>query len=486
MLKSAISRYIGHILWLEGVFMLPAAVVAAVYGEKSCIAVFLITGAALIAAGVIPGFLLKSNHKPVYARDGFIIVALGWVLMSLFGAVPFFASRAIPNFLDCWFETVSGFTTTGASILTEIETLPKSILYWRSFTHWLGGMGVLVFMLAVVPMSKGSGESLHVLRAESPGPSVGKLKPTLKETARTLYAIYISMTALECIMLVLGGMPFFDSLTNSFATAGTGGFAIKNASIAAYDSVYLQTVIGIFMVLFGVNFSIYYMLLLRQFRPAVKNTELRVYLLIILSATTVITLNILPLYTSFGKALLDSFFQVSSIMTTTGFATANFNLWPEFSRFLLLILMILGACAGSTGGGIKISRLIIMAKSLIREIRTLLHPSSVKVIQMDGKKVDNSVVHNTYAFMICYMSICCLSMLLISLDNLDGETTISSVLACINNIGPGLSTVGPINNYSHFSPLAKTILSLDMLFGRLEIFPMLIMLNPAAWKRLSR
>ena len=478
----AISIYIGYLLLVEGAFMFAALGVAAIYQEQASLVAFLMTIGVLLFIGLLLTRLRRGPGR-VYAREGFVTVALGWVLISFFGGLPFYISGYIPNLLDAWFESVSGFTTTGASILKDVEALSQSMLYWRSFTHWLGGMGVLVFMLAVVPLSKGSGETFHLLRAESPGPSVDKLAPTLRNSAQILYAIYIVLTIIQVLLLVLGGMPFFDSLLNTFATAGTGGFAIKNASIAAYPSPYLQLVIAVFMALFGVNFTVYHLILAGQGRAALKNGEVRLYMGIMLFSTLIIALNILPQYGSFSKAALLSFFQVSSIMTTTGFATADFNLWPQFSRYLLVVLMIFGACAGSTGGGAKQVRLLILLKSLKARMQMMLRPRAVNPVRMDGKQVKEDMISGVYAFMAAYAMICIVSFLLLSFDNKSMETTLSALAACFNNIGPGLDLVGPAGNYSVFSPLSKFVLSIDMLLGRLEIFPLLLLFSPSVWRR---
>lgn len=477
----AVFRYVGQVLRVEGLFMLPALLISLVGGERASTMAFAITIAVTLVVGWGMSRLRFSGS--IYAREGFVTVALCWIAISLFGALPFWFSGAIPSFVDCWFETVSGFTTTGASILTQIEGLPYGILYWRSFTHWLGGMGVLVFVLAVVPLAQGNGDTFHLLRAESPGPSVGKMTPTIRQTTRALYGIYIVLTVAEMVLLLLGGMAPFDAVTNAFATAGTGGFAVKNASIAAYPSAYLQFIIALFMSLFGINFSIYYMLLLRQVRGVFKNEELRVYLGVLLGATVLIALNIRSSYDSAGRALLDSFFQVSSIMTTTGFATADFNLWPQLSRLLLVVLMFVGASAGSTGGGIKVSRLMLLYKHLKREMQAMLRPRGVQLVRMDGKRVEEETIRGTTAFLVAYCLISIGSMFLISLENFSLETTVTSVIACINNIGPGLDMVGATGNYSQFSVFSKLILSLDMLFGRLEIFPMLLLFTPSIWKK---
>ncbi len=482
-----IAKYMGNILQLEGAFMLPAILVALIYKETESILPFVIT----IVLCEILGFALarvKQNDKGIYAKEGYISVALGWILLSFFGCLPFVFSGYIPNIIDAFFETVSGFTTTGSSILTDVEALSNSMLYWRSFTHWLGGMGVLVFLMAVVPMSntKGGGEGLQLMRAESPGPTVGKMTPTLQSTARILYTIYLALTVTEAVLLVLSGMPLFDSIVTSFATAGTGGFGIKADSIDGYN--YLsQFIVAVFMMLFGVNFSIYYLILLRKLKLAFSNEEMKVYLGIIAASTLIIFVNILSMYENAGVALLDSFFTVSSIITTTGFATANFDIWPQLSRFLLVVIMICGASAGSTGGGIKVSRVIILLKSIKREIQSVIRPRAVKSVMMDGKPVSETVVKNTFAYFAVYWFIAIGSMFVLTiLEGFDSETTITAVMACLNNIGPGLNMVGPAGNFSMFSPLSKIILSLNMLIGRLEIWPMLLLFSPSVYKNTTR
>lgn len=483
--RNAIFLFLSYILRVEAVLLLPALLIAVYCGERPVGVALAVT--ILLCAGLsLLSLPLRKKDRSIAHREGFVIVALSWVVMSLLGALPFTLSGAIPNYLDAFFETVSGFTTTGASILTNVEALPTSLLYWRSFTHWIGGMGILVFALAIVPMSKGKGDSLHVLKAESPGPSVGKLAPTMRRSARILYAIYIAMTAVEVVLLLLGGMPLFDAVVNSFATAGTGGFAIKNASIAAYDSYYLQGVIAVFMVLFGINFNIYYLFLLGKFSQALKSEELRVYLGLVAFSTVAIAINIRQMFPTLLDAFHHSFFQVASIITTTGFATADFDLWPELSRFLLLVLMVAGACAGSTGGGIKTARVILLWKSLKSSVQKMLHPRSVKVIKMDGKPVEDEVLSGTQTFMVVYALVAIASMFLVALDDTDLETTLSAVLACLNNIGPGLAMVGPTQNYAAFSPLAKTVLTVNMLLGRLEIFPMLLLFAPSVWRSRSK
>ena len=480
-----IAKYIGHIMFVEGILMLPALGIALYKGESAAAHSFFATALVLILTGLALSHI-KQRNGSIFSREGFLIVALSWITMSVFGALPFYLSDSIPSLLDSIFEAVSGFTTTGASILTDVEALPMSMLYWRSFTHWVGGMGVLVFVLAIAPAAKETGGSIRILRAESPGPSVGKLVPKLRHTARILYLMYIFLTVIEIIFLLAGRMPVFDSITNAFGTAGTGGFAIKNASIAYYDSAYVDAVIGTFMFIFGVNFNIYYMLLVRDFRSVFKDTELRVYLGIAAISITLIAINTYSMFGSVGQTLRHSFFQVSSIMTTTGFATTNFDTWPQFSRVLLLLLMVVGSCAGSTAGGVKVARLVIFIKSLRNSVHKMLHPRSVKLLKMDGKTIDADTVAEVNAYLVIYVFILAASVLIVSIDNYSFDTSVSGVLACLNNIGPGLDVVGPVGNYSSFSFLSKLVLIADMLFGRLEIFPMLLMFAPSVWRRRSR
>lgn len=488
-----ITKYIGYIMICEGIFMIPALLISAYCRENAAVKAFAVT----IIFTVAVGFLLSrmQSLESIEMSEGFVICALGWIVMSLCGAVPFHISGCIPNFMDCWFETVSGFTTTGSSIIAKspqlpnaVESLPYGLLYWRSFTHWLGGMGVLVFLLAVVPLSRGNGQPFNLMRAESPGPDVGKMTPKISATGRALYGIYAGMTLVMIVMLIAEGMPVFDSVVNTFATAGTGGFAIKNASIG-YEgyTVLQQQTIGVWMALFGVNFSVYYLLVTRQFRAAFTNEEFRGYWGILLGTSLLIALNIFfsvqDYAGNFVKAWQDSFFSCSSIMTTTGFATANFDKWPEFSRYLIMVLMIIGASAGSTGGGIKVSRLLLLFKYLKREMGSIIRPRRIGVIRMDQRRVSDSVMRGTIAFMVAYCAIVIVSMALVSLDNESQVTTISAVLSCMNNIGPGLDKVGPVGNFSEFSNFSKFVLSMDMLLGRLEIFPILFLLSPAVWKR---
>lgn len=479
--RRMILRLVCYILRVGAVCMLPAAFIS-LYKQEWAALYALCAAMAISAVLSLVTFIFKPKHKEIGAAEGFISVALCWIAVSVTGALPFFFSGAIPNFIDCIFETVSGFTTTGASILNDVEALPHGLLYWRSFSHWLGGMGVLVFLLAVVPMGKGKNSLLHVMRAESPGPQVDKLVPKLQSSAKLLYAIYIVMTLIQIVFLLAGGMSLFDSLCTAFGTAGTGGFGIKNDSMASY-SPYLQGVCTVFMALFGINFSIFYLILLRQFSQAIRNEELLLYLGIMVVSTLLITINILPQLGGFGEALHHAAFQVSSIMTTTGFSTVDFNLWPGFSKTLLLMLMIFGACAGSTGGGIKMARVLLTFKASRRSVKRMLKPRSVSVVHMDGQIVSDDVIQNTYSYLAVYALTAIISVLLISIDEFSIETNISAVMACLNNIGPGLDAVGPASNFSQFSGFSKLVLSFNMLAGRLEMFPVLILFLPGAWKR---
>lgn len=470
------------IMRIEAVLMVPPFLISLAQAEYSAAQGFLVSIAVLLVASLLT-LVKRPQKKMFYAREGFIIVALVWFVVSLFGALPFYLSGAIPSFVDSFFETVSGFTTTGASILTNVEAVPMGLLYWRSFTHWLGGMGVLVFVLAIVPLAKNSGNTMHLLRAESPGPQVDKLVPRLHNSAKILYGIYIGMTALQIALLLAGGMPLFDSVTTAFGTAGTGGFAVLNDSMASY-SPYLQSVVTVFMILFGINFNIFFLLMMREFYKVLRSQELWLYLGLMFTSIVIITLNVLPMFQgNVGETFHHAAFQVASIMTTTGFATVNFDLWPQLSRTILVILMVLGACAGSTGGGIKTARVLILAKSFVRDVRRLLRPRSVALVRIDDRTVDEDTIRGTQSFLTAYIFIAIISIVLISLNNFSLETTVTSVLACMNNIGPGLDLVGPMGNYAPFSDFSKLVLSADMLIGRLEIFPMLMLFVPATWKR---
>ena len=471
---------LGRIFLIEAALMLFPMGCAAIYGEWSVVLSFLWPALIVLALGLITSLRTPKNTK-IYARDGLAIVALVWVLMSVFGALPFVISGEIPSFADAFFETVSGFTTTGSTILTDVEALSHGTLFWRSFSHWIGGMGVLVFAMAVLPMT--DGRAMHLMRAEVPGPTCGKISSKLSDSAKILYAIYLVMTVIETILLCAGGMPLFDALIHAFGTAGTGGFAIRNDSFASY-SAYTQTVTTVFMALFGVNFSIYFFLLRRKFDLAWKNTELRWYVSIILGSTLLITCNIMKLYGGdFGYSLHHAAFTVSSVITTTGFGTENFDLWPEFSRVILVLLMIVGASAGSTGGGLKVSRVVILMRAAKAELRKILHPHTVKVITVDGKPVSGETVRAVSTYFILYVLIAAASVLLVSLDGYDGSTTLTAVMATFNNIGPGLGLCGPAGNFAFFSPFAKVILCLDMLLGRLELYPMLVLLMPSTWRK---
>ena len=475
-----IAYVLGSLLRIEGILLTIPTVLAFLYGEGPAQKAFLITVVVCLGLGTLIRHREPEN-KSIYGREGFVVVALSWIVMSLFGALPFYLSGAISGFIDCFFETVSGFTTTGASILTEIEGLPMSILFWRSFTHWIGGMGILVFMLAILPM--GDERSMYLMKAEAPGPMVSKLVPKVKSTAKLLYKIYIALTIIEMVLLLLGGMPLFDSVVNSFSTAGTGGFAILNTSIAGYDNAYFEYVITVFMLLFGVNFNLYYLLILRDFSNIWKNEELRYYVAIIVIAVVLITGNIYSMYPTFESAFRHAVFQVAAIITTTGFATANFDLWPEFSKTLIFCLTILGACAGSTGGGLKVSRLIILLKLAYREIKHIVHPRSVNLIKLDGYKVDEDVIRGVTGYIIVYLVLLLGSFILISFDNYDFTTSLTSVVTCLGNVGPGFAMVGPVENFSFFSGFSKLVLCMDMLLGRLEIFPIIMLFAPSIWRK---
>lgn len=470
---------IGKMLGVEGALLLIPAMVAFLYGEKSGLT-FLMVSAILFIIYFIFG-RKKPGNKMIYGKEGLVIVGSAWILWSLFGAMPFFLSGSIPNYLDAFFETVSGFTTTGSTILTNIESLPMGMSFWRSLTHWIGGMGVLVFVMMLTSLDDEN--SMHLMRAEVPGPEADKLVPKARSTAKILYSMYFVLTAAEVIFLLLGGMNFYDALIHSFSTAGTGGFSNRNASITYYDSAYIDGVITVFMILFGVNFNLYFLIRLKNWKAALKNEELRAYLGIILGSMAIITLNILSLYGNIVHAFRYASFQVAAIITTTGFCTANFDMWPELSKVILLGLMVIGACAGSTGGGIKVSRLLILVKSVKQEIRRMLHPKSVTIVQINGKKVGRDTMHGVYIYFICYILILMLSVLLVSINNFDFTTTFSAVLTTLNNVGPGLAQAGPIENFYDFSALSKIVFCLDMLIGRLEIFPYLLLLSPDLWRR---
>ena len=475
---SMIAYITGWVLKVEAAFLILPCIVALIYREED-VRAFLLS--ILICGGT--GLILtrKRPRSTMFnIKEGYVTVALCWIVMSIMGALPFLFSGTITNPVDALFETVSGFTTTGASILTDVEVVSKCVLFWRSFTHWIGGMGVLVFLLTVLPMVGGS--HMNLMKAESPGPSVSRLVPKVRSTAKILYEIYIAMTILQVILLLIGRMPLFDALTITFGTAGTGGFAILNDSLASY-STYIQVVVTIFMILFGVNFNVYFLILAKHVIQALKIEELWGYLGVIAAAILIITWDLRGIYESIPEAMQQAAFQVASIITTTGYASTDFNLWPEVSRTVLVILMFIGACAGSTGGGIKVSRLIILCKTIKRELIQITHPKSVKKIKMDGKTVEDDVIQSTHVFMIAYLIIFTLSVLFVGIDGHDLITNFTAVAATFNNVGPGLELVGPVSNFSLFSDPVTLVLTFDMLAGRLEIFPLLILFLPSTWKK---
>lgn len=472
-----IGFVLGRILLVEaGLLTLPLAV-ALLYREPAM--PWLITMAALVVCGALLSFR-KPERTALYAKDGFAAVALVWLLMSAFGALPFVLSGDILHYVDAFFETVSGFTTTGASILPAVEPLSRGSLFWRSFTHWVGGMGVLVFVMAILPMS--DGHTMHILRAEMPGPTAGKLVSRMSDTAKILYGIYFVMTAVMILLLVLGGMDLFDACIHAFGTAGTGGFSSRNASIGAYRSVYIDVVTGVGMLAFGVNFNLYFFLLVRRFREVLRSEELWVYLGIVAASTAAIAANILSLYDSVGTALRHTFFQVSSVITTTGYATVDFGQWPVFSKTVLVLLMFVGGCAGSTAGGLKVTRIVTLAKAAVMDMRKMLHPNAVINVRMEGRALPEKQVRGVQAYLSIYILILCGSWLLLSLAGFDELTTFTAVVTCINNVGPGLNMVGPTGNFGFFAPWAKLLLSFDMLAGRLELFPMLLLFAPSIWR----
>ena len=476
------GRFTAQMLLIEGIFLIPALLISLFLGESAAAYGFAVTLGLIALVGSPMYFFCRDAKSAFYATDGMVCVAVSWFVLSLVGAIPFYISEAIPSYIDALFETVSGFTTTGASILPEVEHMAKGLMYWRSFTHWVGGMGVLVFLLAVAP-SKGNeqGFTMHLLRAESPGPSVGKLVPKMRKTAAILYFLYIILTVLDFLFLVVGGMPVFDAVCTAFGTAGTGGFGIKNDSIASY-SPYLQNVTTVFMLLFGVNFSCYYLLTLGQIKSVLKDEELRLYVLIVLGSIGLIVWNLGDFYPTLEETVRHAAFQVGSIITTTGFATTDFDLWPSFSKTILLCLMVIGACAGSTGGGLKVARVLLLFKSLKRNIAQMLHPRKVQVIRNNGSVVSERIVANTNAYLCAYVVLMFGSFVLISLDGYSVGTNFSAVLSCLNNIGPGMELVGPTCNFSIFSAFSKLVLILDMLLGRLEIFPILVLFSLQTWK----
>lgn len=475
---SMVCYILGKVLKMEGVVMLLPALVGAIYREKSGW-FFLLAALLCYLLGSLIG-MLKCRDKSFYALEGYVTVALSWILLSVFGALPFYISGEIPSYIDALFETISGFTTTGASILSDVECLSKCMIFWRSFTHWIGGMGVLVFVLAVLPLSGDS--NMYLMQAESPGPSVEKLVPRLRNTALILYCIYAVMTVIQMILLIAVRMPVFDAVTISFGTAGTGGFGIKNDSMAGY-SVTIQNIVTVFMILFGINFNLYFLLLYGKIKSILKSEELRGYLGIIFTSIVIISFYLVKSGNPTGTAIKDAAFQVGSIITTTGYSTTDFNEWDMVPKMILLILMFIGACAGSTGGGMKVSRLLILFKTIKKELFSFVHPRAVKKVKMDGQNVEHETVRIVNVYFAAYIILFFTSVLLVCVDNYDLTTSFSAVAATFNNIGPGLGKAGPMGNFGFFSDFSKIVMSLDMLIGRLEIFPMLLLFSPYAWRR---
>lgn len=479
-MNTKMIRYIlAKMLGVEALLLLLPALVGVIYQEK-CAVYFLIPSIALSLIFVIWG-RKKPENSTIYGKEGMIVVACAWILWSLFGALPFRLSGFIPSYLDAFFETVSGFTTTGSTILSDVEILPQCMHFWRSFTHWIGGMGVLVFVMVLTSLDKKN--SMHLIRAEVPGPEKDKLVPKTMSTARILYGMYLGLTIIEVVLLILGGMSLFDSLIHAFGTAGTGGFSNYADSIGHFKSAYIDGVVSLFMILFGVNFNLYFLLLLGEFKSVWKNEELKIYFGMIAAATIMITCNIHSQYSGFLHAFRYAVFQVGTIITTTGYATADYNLWPMLSQCILIALMVIGACASSTGGGIKVSRFMISVKSIKREIKQMVHPKSVNLIWINGKKMGNDVIRSVFIYLMAYAGIAGISVLLIAVDNFDFATTFSSVMATLNNIGPGIGAVGPTGSFADFSPLSKLVFCFDMLAGRLEIFPFLMLFTASAWRR---
>ncbi len=477
-----IGRFIAKILVIEALFMIPGLGISLGYGEWNAVKGFLMTMGFAAAAALTLFAICRKAPNNLSAREGMVCVGISWIVLSLFGSLPFYISQEIPHYIDAFFEIVSGFTTTGSSILSNVEALSKGLLYWRSFAHWLGGMGVLVFLLAIDPGSKEKGFTMHLLRAESPGPSVGKLVPRMRKTTGILYIIYIVLTLANIIFLLCGRMAPLEALCTAFGTAGTGGFGVRNDSMVSF-SPYIQNVTTVFMLLFGINFSCYFLILLRQFKDVFKDEELRLYFGIVLGSILLIALNIRDLYPTFEETIRHTAFQVASIITTSGFATTDFDLWPGFSKAILLFLMIVGACAGSTGGGLKVARLLLLLKSLKRNIALVLNPRKVKLVTNNGQVVNDKTVENTNAYLAAYFFIIIFSYILISIDGFSIGTNLTAVLTCFNNVGPGLEAVGPTCNFSGFSDLSKLVLSADMLAGRLEIFPILLLFSKSTWRR---
>ncbi len=477
------GRFFALILAVEGVFMLPALGISLADGTAHVTRAFLVTLALIALTAGVLALLSRHAARGFFAKEGLFCVGISWILMSIFGCLPFCISGEIPHFIDALFEMVSGFTTTGSSVVPDVEALSRGVIYWRSFSHWLGGMGVLVFLLAIVPMGGDNrGFTMHLLRAESPGPNVGKLVPKMRQTAAVLYTTYLVLTLANIFFLLIGGMSVFEAICTAFGTAGTGGFGIKNDSMASY-SPYLQNVTTVFMLLFGINFSCFYLIILRKFWAVLRDEELRFYFGVVAGSVLLITLNIRGLYDTVWESLRHAAFQVSTIITTTGYATTDFDLWPAFSKGILLVLMVIGSCAGSTGGGLKCARVLILLKSVGRNLAQVLHPQKVQTLRINQKPVDERVATNTAAYLAAYVLILIVSFLVVSLDGFSVTTNFSAVLSCFNNIGPGFDAVGPTCNFSMYGILSKLVLIFDMLAGRLEIFPILVLFSARTWKR---
>ena len=472
---------IGKIITLEAVLLMLPLLVSLCYQEMNCVSAFSITIIISTAVGIAMSLIFKPSNKVIYAREGFVIVTFAWIFLSLLGCLPFILSGEIPDFFDAFFETVSGLTTTGASILRDVEALSHGTLFWRSFTHWLGGMGVLVLIMAILPSD--NGRAIHIMRAEMAGPVVGKIVPKIKDTAKILYIIYFVLTFAEFVLLLIGQMPVFDSAVHAFGTAGTGGFGIKADSIGGY-SPYLQWVITIFMVIFGVNFNLFYLLILRKFKPVFTNRELWFYLGIMLAAAGIITYSIYPIYNSFSDSVRHSCFQVASIVSTTGYSTADFNLWPDLAKGVIFILMFLGGCAGSTAGGLKISRVIIMLKAIIRDIRHMLHPRSVETVKFEGKPLEPAIMNSVTTYFALYIVLMACTFIVLCFEpSFDLQSNLTASISCCNNVGPGFGLVGPMAGYGGYSGFSKLVLTFAMLFGRLEIYPILLSLYPRTWRK---
>ncbi len=476
--RRMILLRVGQMLVLESIMLILPLIISIIYGEWDSMTAFSETIGITACLGLLTVIFIKPHSKVIFAREGFAIVASAWVFLSLFGALPFYFSREIPNYVDAVFETVSGFTTTGATILTDVESMSHGMLFWRSFTHWIGGMGVLVLIMAIVPTD--SGRSMHIMRAEMAGPVIGKLVPKIKDTAKILYIIYLALTVLEFIFLLLGGMPVYDSAIHALGTAGTGGFGIKADSLGSYNP-YLQWVIIVFMYIFSLNFNLYYLLILKKFIPVVKNTELWIYTAIVLVSTGIITFSIYPIYNNVHDSIRHAMFQVLSISSTSGFSSVDFNTWPMLAKAVLFILMFIGGCAGSTAGGLKIARVMLLSKIVKRDIGHLLHPRSVSAVKIDGKTVDNNTIQGVSAYFALYTFLIMCTFLLISFEPFNLETNISAAVSCINNVGPGFSVVGPMGSYADYSDFSTIVLTFAMLFGRLEVYPLLLALSPRSW-----